>query len=289
MSIKTDIKSTVSLGGGIGSYIAYKIDVTQSGEGGNKSWAVFRRFKDFTAFHERLLGNYTKEVLEAAGVVLPEHTLGIGKTLSHVIKKRMQGLQEYLEKMLTLEEIYTHNFVTGFFDMTNNGKSGAIKELGAKSVLIENFGYCKPCTKIVEFWHSVYLVLTKAGTLYVFKNYDDGIFQAFINFPIAGRDIHVEARAGSRNIEMICEATAPNRVIINLNSDMEVASWLRAIADFGTKGGAGAAFVRQSGSSPASTPAKGATNGAPMQASGPEIHARGTGHTADELSAMYGV
>jgi hypothetical protein len=123
--------------------------------------------------------------------------------------------------LLSLIPTANHPYPTGFLDVTHQGKSGALKELGAKGILLESFGSCKPCTKVMEFWHSVYLVLTKAGTLYVFKNYDDGVFQAFINFPIAGRDIHVQSVAGTKNIELVCgDGSMPERLIINLPSDV---------------------------------------------------------------------
>jgi hypothetical protein len=109
MNCQTRVSDTISLGGGIGSYIAYKVEVTYEGS----KWAVFRRFKDFCALHERLQAHYSKDILDAADVKLPDHAIGLGKTFKFVITKRIGGLDEYLKKLMLLEDIQTHNFVTG--------------------------------------------------------------------------------------------------------------------------------------------------------------------------------
>eukprot|EP01119_Soliformovum_irregulare_P020129 TRINITY_DN6491_c0_g1_i1.p1 TRINITY_DN6491_c0_g1~~TRINITY_DN6491_c0_g1_i1.p1 ORF type:complete len:954 (+),score=298.34 TRINITY_DN6491_c0_g1_i1:63-2924(+) len=102
-AVARNIKSTVVEGQErqdfVGSHTVYKIQLEME----DHKWTILRRFKQFKELHFNLI---QEKILPEVGIELPPSSL---KTFSdpEIVQQRVQGLDEYLKKVLTNEKVTT--------------------------------------------------------------------------------------------------------------------------------------------------------------------------------------
>jgi len=268
------------------TYTSYKIDVQCNGE----SWSVYRRFSEFLKLHKQLVAVMGEEFFKTAEIVPPEKT--VGSNFKSVVVKRQDELQTYLFKILSIDEIDKQTSVTKFLDFESKGLSGAAKDLGQNQILLETLASVKPCKDVMELWQSSYVVLTKSGTIFVLRNLYDSVSSPLVSFSLVNGDVTVTTPTGSPKVDMTCKA-AGTRLVLRLSTEMQLASWLRTIADFTTRA-KNTVYDKPPANRPSQSPSpsqrpSAASQGGNSYNPSDSIHAKGSGATTDELSAMYGV
>lgn len=283
------------MGGSVFSFTAFKIEISNDGS----NWCVYRRYNEFSKLHDDLVlaskGDRKERKITGCEVVFPAKNFKAGFS-KDIKQERLQELQDYLVAILAIEGITTQSSLAQFLDLEHKGASGASKDIGQGNILLETFGHCKPCRTLIEIWGPSYLVLSKKGTLYAFKNVYDRTSDAIVAFPLSGA-VRVFSPPGTRKVDLSCEGTK-QRLVLKLSSEAEVATWLRRISDLTLREGVAAADAAKAGggtpsSKGAGTPSsKGAGGGGSAASPTPppvDIKTKGSGNTVDELSSMYGV
>ncbi len=274
-AIVPQISGSSQMGGVLSAYTVYKIDVSCNGS----EWSVHRRYNQFLQLHEALKTIHGREFMETHSFILPPKKLG--STSVSIVDTRLKELQEYLQKILTIEDIDSESEVGVFFDLLGKGISGATRDLGSKSILIETLALVKFHKHYLEFFRTCYVVLSKAGVIYVMRGLDDSISQPLLSFPLREGAMHVFSPSGSRRIDLTRQDNT-NKLSLKLSSESQVASWLRLIADFTTR--QMSAFDAPKAEVVAQKEKK--TSRVSITEN---IRSEGTGHTTDVLSSMYGV
>jgi len=144
----------------------------------------------------------------------------------------------------------------------------------------------------MDSWKAQHVVLTKSGTLHVMKSMYDRTHESLCSIAVSGGDVIVSSKSNYRIVKLHIQSTELS-LLLKFSSGEEFANWLRAIADFTINPS------RSAVSAPDATPPSGINSmlgsfRKQPAASQPQdqvqnIRDKGTGHTQDELSSMYGV
>lgn len=284
-------------GGGIGHYVAYKIEVNYD----RQTWIVYRRYSQFYSLHSYLIlcQFFDNKILNDFNINLPDkETIGTyAGSIKSIVLKRQTYLQAYIASLcayLTASGggLAANSYLGNFFDLSKRGVSGVAQQLGQQKIRLESFAKLKfPADAPVEFLRPYYVVLTKDGMLYGLREYDDDTTAAAVTMKIASGQVTVKAvGAPSTGQLMVADETAQTKLLIKLPTTGEYVEWMRTIGDISLVGNYQSdrsnnkGIALPVGSNTVATPAK--TNSpSPVE----NIHHAGTGATTDELSAMYGV
>lgn len=215
-------------GSGTSRYAVYSLDVTIK----NNTYRIYRRYKSFYQLNKQLCVKYPTE-LEPLQETFPEKgNMGsMINSFDSIVNERTIALQNYLQEILSHNNIKSDEIILTFFDVTNQGASGFRKSVGSQQVLKESSLQVSYISILgLHSWKTMYIGLTKRGLLYIFPTLYDGPDESVTRIDLRSVDARVVGNAGERIIKLF---NGDVKFYLKYLSTEEFSSWLRQLSDFG--------------------------------------------------------
>ncbi len=284
-TIAVKIVSSVNLGGAHKLHANYKMEIVMDGQG----WVLYRRFSAFENLHRNLVSNYGEEKVKQLGLVFPEkyYTGSIAGTLKYIVDIRTVQLQQYIDKLLSVEGTTSISSVGLFFDFENKGVSGLQVQLGQSKILKETFAQTKYVKNYLGVWGASFVVLLKSGSIVVLPSMYDNVSKAEVNMML-GNNAATIVPTAAHNMVTITENATGHRLMISFSTPAEAAFWIRTLSDFSVSTSVAQdtrANTQETNRRNAALTAEQNSRRQPTEV----VRAAGTGNTVDELSAAFGI
>ncbi len=143
----------------------YKLEVSLN----EQSWILYRRYSAFENLHRSLITTYGEEKVKQLNLEFPEklYTGSIAGSMKFIVDKRITQLQQYIDKLLSIDGTSSISAVMVFFDIQNKGLSGLQVQLGGNKVLKETFAHTKLIKNYVGAWGTSFIALLSSGSIVV--------------------------------------------------------------------------------------------------------------------------
>jgi hypothetical protein len=272
------------IGGGVMKHNLYKITVDFS----SSVYTIYRRYRDFERFHEKLSNIYNEEVLAQEHATLPKKRYAgtFLSTFNVIVNERILYLRYFINGVLKLPNISKEECSITFFDVIHKGISGASRQLGKKEIKKEILCQVKPGIGLIEVFSVHFLVLTTGGSLYILKNVYSDTTSPIKLMHISTGDYIVT----SIGLILTLDSRSTGiKTLIKFQDISELSSWLRVLADYGLDGSNTNLFVANV--APVTIMDKLQTGPKAKQAKAQEfvqenVHSTGSGYTEDDLNAF---
>lgn len=287
MPITIKILGTINVGSGTQFHTEYKLDITIN----DKRWILYRRYSAFEDLHTKLLVDPGEEIMT---VSFPEK-IYVGSyfsTVKQITADRHSKLQQYLDAIIIVEEITDSKAFSDFLDCDHLGLSGVIKELGAERVLKEGFirtRITKNLPGILGVWSTNFVVLLSSGSIVVVNSVYDDSSKAICRMALVNGQTTVTPTA-TNNMIAIESKLDKTKLCFCFSTPEESVFWLRKISDFVLNTAYTEDYLKKEAQTKQSEHTRAQREKEVYVTSKQEhIHAKGTGRTNDDLSAMVGI
>lgn len=174
-------------------------------------------------------------------------------TFDAITNDRSIRLQQYLQEILSHENIKNDEILLNFFDITNQGDlslppllpsssspaigaSGFRKSVGASQVLRETSLHVSFLSILgLHSWAVHYVGLSKRGVLYLFRTLYDVPDEAIVKIDLRSVDARVVGTSSNNIIKVF---NGDVKFYLKFQSIDEFSSWLRQLSDFGVSAAA---------------------------------------------------
>lgn len=290
MPVSAKIFGSINIGSGLSYHTDYQLEVIVNA----RKWVIFRRYSAFENLHQKLSTELGGET--ALSVKFPEKT-SVGSyigTLSVLTADRMPALQQYLNSIFIIEEAVDSKAVADFLDCTHFGVSAVLRELGSERVVKESFvstRITKNLPEVIGLWCVRFVALLSSGSLVVLNSVYDDSSKAIARMALVPGQTIVTAQSGAGNIIVISSRLDKTKISLSFLSQADSVFWLRKLSDFvlntnfSTDHQKGVEQQKQQEAAKAQQQQRLLAG----QQHQEHVHARGTGHTEDNLSSLLGI
>jgi len=288
MPVSARIIGSINVGSGLSYHTDYQLEVTVN----DRKWIIFRRFSAFEDLHKKLLTELGGE--NKLSVKFPDKT-SVGSyigTLSVLTADRMSALQQYLDAIFIIEEAVDSKPLVDFLDCNHLGVSGILKELGSERVVKESFistRISRNLPEVLGLWCMRFVVILSSGSLVVLTSVYDDSSKAIARMALVSGQTILTPQAGAGNVIVISSRLDKTKISLSFPSQADSVFWLRKLSDFVLNTDFSADHqkgVEQQKQQEAARVQQQRLLAAQHQE---HIHAKGTGHTEDNLSSLLGI
>lgn len=293
MSIQSvKIVGSFLIGGGINCHAEYQLHVTTN----VCSYTIYRRFNQFQQLHGQITKNMTKEIIKEKDLEFIDNHQFYGSYIAStksIVQQRQAYLQQFLNKLLSNENYRENEHLLLFLDINNRGVSGMVRELGESAILRESFLKVKVINNQINGLFAsfglYFVVLVRSGQLYVLSSMYHTSMQAIMLWNLRDGTNRIVPNASNMSIK-ISSFSNDRKLILRFPSQEVIAFWVRTLSEFTADGNLQSFESTARNSKQRSQGAHQDPNSyVPSPVKQENVYAQGTGHTHDELSAMYGV